>query len=111
MRDLEQIRQDLLAARAMQSLVNHNGFHELVGIWEKHHARLMVVIEGMNEWSPLKVGQWQGQMAVYKTLINIAKSPAEEIPKLEEELRYAEKSESIPRIVRPDVTPPKYGAT
>jgi len=100
-----------MTAQAMLSLTNHNGFHDLIGLWEKHHASLLLKIETMEDWSPMKLGQWQGKMTFLKGLLNMAKDTKARIAKLDEELRYAEKSANIPRIVRPDVTPPRYGAT
>ena len=108
MRDLEEIREDLLTAKAMQNLSRHNGFLELVVIWEKDYAKLENQIRGMPEWDPLSLGRWQGRMQILNTLIKLSEKTKERIPKLEEELKYADKSARIPVAVRPDVTPPKW---
>ena len=111
MKDIEEIRTELLTARAMQSLSKHNGFIELASIWDKIYKRLEAQITSMEQWDALALGRWQGQMQIIRMLVRVGKDAKERIPQLEDELRTAEKSARIPRILSPNAKPPTYGAT
>ena len=95
MRPLEEIRNALLTAKAMQSLSHHHGFHDLVKTWEKMHKGLAAQMLDMVQWDALALGRWQGQMKVLNTVLTIAKDAKAAIPRLEKDLRSAEQSASV----------------
>jgi len=109
MRDVEEIREDLLTAKALQSLSNHNGYHDLVGQWKRHFDRLLKHILHHRDWNPMEMGHWQGRMDLLDRWVRLAENTTDRIVKLEEEMEMAKKSEAVPKLVRDDTRPPRWG--
>jgi len=98
MRDVDDIRHELLLAKAMRSMTRHHGWEQLVAIWKKDRDRLIHAIASNMRTEILELGQWQGEFRVMERLVHLSENTEARIPKLEEELSLALKSAAIPQF-------------